>query len=70
MAEMAFSAVEKELNEADEDLSKELMYAKADLMERRGDPTAALEQFRQLYMQDMEFRDVEGRIDRLKGQAV
>lgn len=69
MAEMAFAEVEKELNEADEDLSKELMYAKADLMERRGDAMAALDQFRKLYMQDMEFRDVETRIDNLKNSV-
>ena len=67
MAEMAFQNVEKELNEGDEDLRKDLMYFEAELMERKGDVPGALDRFRALYMEDMEFRDVEKRIDRLKG---
>ncbi|MCB9935639.1 MAG: hypothetical protein H6840_08085 [Planctomycetes bacterium] len=66
MAEMAFQEVEKLLGEGDEDMRKELMYFEADLLERKGDPAASLDRFRALYMEDMEFRDVEQRIDRLK----
>jgi tetratricopeptide (TPR) repeat protein len=68
MAEMAFRDVHKQLTEGDEDLKKDLMYFEADLMERKGDRTAALERFRALYMQDMEFRDVEKRIEGLRGE--
>jgi hypothetical protein len=68
MAEMAFRDVHKQLTEGDEDLKKDLMYFEADLMERKGDRTAALERFRELYMQDMEFRDVEKRIEGLRGE--
>ena len=67
MAEMAFQEVEKLLTDGDEDMRKDLMYFEADLLERKGEPAAALERFRQLYMEDMEFRDVEKRIARLKG---
>jgi tetratricopeptide (TPR) repeat protein len=69
MAEMAFQQVSGQLGEGDEDMQKDLMYFEADLMERKGDRTAALERFRQLYMQDMEFRDIEARIERLKGES-
>lgn len=66
MAEMAFQQVEKQLQDGDEDLHKDLMYLEADLLEKKGDKPAALDKFRELYMQDMEFKDVEQRIDRLK----
>ncbi|MCA8911209.1 MAG: hypothetical protein KDB82_05870, partial [Planctomycetes bacterium] len=67
MAEMAFQQVEKQLTEGDEDLHKDLMYFEAELMEKKGDVDGALDKFRELFMQDMEFRDVEKRIERLKG---
>jgi tetratricopeptide (TPR) repeat protein len=67
MAEMAFRDVHKLLGDGDEDMIKDLMYLEADLMERKGENAGALERFRELYMQDMEFRDVEERIERLKG---
>ncbi|MBZ0135218.1 MAG: hypothetical protein K8I27_02455 [Planctomycetes bacterium] len=67
MAEMAFQAVSKQLNEGDEDMEKDLMYLEADLLERKGDNPGALDKFRELYMQDMDYKDVEKRIDRLKG---
>lgn len=67
MAEMAFQQVEKQIGEGDEDLKKDLMYFEAELMEKKGDVPGALERFRELYMQDMEFRDVEQRIEHLKG---
>ena len=67
MAEMAFQEVEKLLSDGDEDMRKDLMYFEADLLERKGDLPGALERFRQLYMEDMEFRDIEQRISRLKG---
>jgi hypothetical protein len=67
MAEMAFQAVEKELGDGDEDMRKDLMYFEAVLMERKGDVEAALNRFRELYMEDMDFRDVVSRIEHLKG---
>jgi len=69
MAEMAFQNVQKEIADGDEELRKDLMYAEADLMERRGDRPGALERFRELYMEDMEFRDIEKRIEGLKDSA-
>ena len=69
MAEMAFQQVEKQLHEGDEDLQKELMYLEADLLEKKGDKPGALERFRELFMQDMEFKDVEKRIDTLNKGA-
>ncbi|MCC7510054.1 MAG: tetratricopeptide repeat protein [Planctomycetes bacterium] len=66
MAEMAFQGVHKELGEGDEDLRKDLMYLEADLMQAKGDTGGALNRFRELYMEDMEFRDVEKRIEQLK----
>ncbi len=66
MAEMAFQAVEKELSDGDEELRKDLMYFEAVLLERKGDREGALNRFRELYMEDMEFRDVEKRIADLK----
>jgi tetratricopeptide (TPR) repeat protein len=69
MAEMAFQNVEKEIGDGDEELRKDLMYSEADLMERRGEAAAALERFQELYMEDMEFRDIEKRIDNLKQKA-
>jgi hypothetical protein len=38
-------------------------------MERKGDVDAALNRFRELYMEDMDFRDVVKRIEHLKGQS-
>ncbi|MCA8918191.1 MAG: hypothetical protein KDB32_03870 [Planctomycetes bacterium] len=67
MAEMAFQQVEKQLTDGDEDLQKDLMYFEAELMEKKSDVPGALDKFRELYMQDMEFRDVEARIEHLKG---
>ena len=69
MAEMAFQEVEKLLGEGDEEMRKELMYFEAHMLERKGDPAAALEKFRALYMEDMEFRDIEQCIDRLKSSV-
>ncbi len=69
MAEMAFQAVEKDLGEGDEEMRKDLMYFEAVLMERKGDVDAALNRFRELYMEDMDFRDVVKRIEHLKGQS-
>lgn len=69
MAEMAFQNVEKELSDGDEDLRKTLTYCEADLAERKGDTATALDKFRHLYMEDMEFRDVGARIERLTGQS-
>jgi tetratricopeptide (TPR) repeat protein len=69
MAEMAFQNVEKEILEGDEELRKDLIYSEADLMERRGERAAALERFRELYMEDMEFKDIEKRIEQLKDVA-
>jgi tetratricopeptide (TPR) repeat protein len=69
MAEMAFQNVENELSEGDEDLRKSLMYCEADLSERKGELAAALDKFRHLFMEDMEFRDVSARIDRLTKQS-
>ena len=66
MAEMAFQAVEKEISDGDEDLRKDLMYFESVLLERKGDKAGALNRFRELYMEDMDFRDVEKRIDALK----
>jgi tetratricopeptide (TPR) repeat protein len=70
MAEMAFENVKKEMTDGDEDLRKNLIYSEADLLERKGDRAAALERFRALYMEDMEFKDIESRIDSLKDVAV
>jgi tetratricopeptide (TPR) repeat protein len=69
MAEMAFQAVEKEIGEGDEEMRKDLMYFEAVLMERKGDVDAALNRFRELYMEDMDFRDVVKRIEHLRGQS-
>lgn len=69
MAEMAFQAVEKQLNEGDDELHKQLMYLEADLLEKKGDKPGALDKFRELYMQEMDYKDVEKRIDRLKEGA-
>jgi tetratricopeptide (TPR) repeat protein len=69
MAEMAFQAVEKEITDGDEDLRKDLMYFEALLLERKGDKPGALNRFRELYMEDMDFRDVERRIDDLKKET-
>ncbi|MCB9893298.1 MAG: hypothetical protein H6839_02490 [Planctomycetes bacterium] len=67
MAEMAFKTLEKQLGEGDEDMRKDLLYFEASLMEQQGHNEEALDKFRTLYMEDMEFRDVEQRIERLKG---
>lgn len=66
MAEMAFQEVEKLLSDGDEEMRKELMYFEAHMLEQKGDPAAALDKFRALYMEDMEFRDIEKCIERLK----
>lgn len=66
MAETQLANVESQLTDLDEDLKKELMYTQADMLEKKGDPAAALERFRGLFLEDMEFRDVEKRIDNLK----
>lgn len=66
MAEQQFKNLEKELSDTDEELSKELMYFTADLLEKKGDPAGALDKFRSLFLEDAEFRDIEARIDRLK----
>lgn len=66
MAEMAFQQVHDQIGEGDEDLRKDLMYLEADLMQAKGDIEGALNRFRELYMEDMEFRDVEKRIEKLK----
>lgn len=66
MAETQFANVEKELVETDEELKKELLYCQADMLEKKGDRRAARERFRGLFLQDMEFRDIEKRLDALK----
>ncbi|MBE7491239.1 MAG: tetratricopeptide repeat protein [Planctomycetes bacterium] len=66
MAETQLSNVEGQLTDLDEELKKELMYTQADLLEKKGDMGAALDKFRGLFLEDMEFRDVEQRIDALK----
>ncbi|MBX3474568.1 MAG: tetratricopeptide repeat protein [Planctomycetes bacterium] len=66
MAETQLAHVESQLTDLDEQLKKELMYTQADMLEKKGDPAGALERFRGLFLEDMEFRDVEQRIDNLK----
>lgn len=66
MAETQLAHVESQLTEMDEELKKDLMYTQADMLEKKGDMGAALDRFRGLFLEDMEFRDVEKRIDALK----
>lgn len=65
MAEKAFQKVEEQLNDGDEDLRKDLMYFEGELAQRKGETDKALDIFRDLYMEDMEFRDVEQKIEDL-----
>jgi tetratricopeptide (TPR) repeat protein len=67
MAEMAFQKVEEQLGEGDDDLRKDLMYFEGELAQKKGETAKALDIFRNLYMEDMEFRDVEEKIEKLKG---
>ena len=65
MAEQQFVNLESELTDEDDELSKQLMYFSADLMEKRGHKEAALDRFRTLFLEDAEFMNVEERIDAL-----
>lgn len=69
MAQVQLQTVETQLTDMDDELHKELMYTQADLMQRQGNIDAALEKFRALYLQDMEFKDIEKRVDDLRKQA-
>lgn len=66
MAEAQFHKVEAELGDGDEDLAMELNYCEADIMERKGQNAEALEKFRELFLEQMDYKDVESRIERLK----
>lgn len=68
LAQVQLQSVEGTLTELDEDLKKELTYTRADLMERQGNLPGAFEKFQSLYLQDMEFRDIEKRLENLKGK--
>ncbi len=66
MAETQLANIESQLQETDIDLKKELMYTTADLLEKKAQYPAALDKFRALFLEDMEFRDVEARIDNIR----
>lgn len=67
MAEMAFQKVEEQLGDGDEELRRDLMYFEGELAEKKGETEKALGIYRNLYMEDMDFRDVEKKIENLKG---
>ena len=72
MAESQLTNVQKTLTPDDEVLQRRLVYTFADLLERKGDASGALEKFQSLYLEDAEFMDVEKRIEEVKrklGQA-
>ncbi|MEE9312672.1 MAG: hypothetical protein V3V10_09710, partial [Planctomycetota bacterium] len=69
MAEVQFHKVEVELGEGDEDLAMELNYAEAEIMELKGQNAEALEKFRELFLEQMDYKDVEQRIKNLKDRV-
>ena len=68
MARTQLANVEAQLTDLDDELHKELTYTQADLMERQGSLQEAFEKFQSLYLQDMEFRDVAQRLEKLRGK--
>ncbi|MHC4839515.1 MAG: tetratricopeptide repeat protein [Planctomycetota bacterium] len=69
MAEAQFHKVEAELGEGDEELGMDLTYYEADILERKGNIAEALEKFRELFLEQMDFKDVESRIEQLNAKA-